>query len=256
MAVPYRLRAPRPPSGAASEALGPALRTFRLAAQRDVVWAAVPFALLLAYVVWLSHEGTLLRWFNSEFSVVAVSGVFTVAIVLIVFTAAVGGAEVVRVHANGLVDLRGPEARVVRWDQMRSLLAVCSDSGVVLRHVLRTDDGAAVVLGPSIGDVEALVDEVRVRMTEHKAATLEARLAQGGSVRFGAIEARPEGLVLEGKVLPWADSGDVEAEGGAVVLRTRAGEAWGRAALGEVPNAFLLAELADSQQRGGSAKPK
>jgi hypothetical protein len=245
MAVPYRLRALRPASAPTSgESLGPAVRTFRVAAQRHVIWAAVPFALLLAYVVWLGHEGSLLKWFNSDFSVWAVSALFVVAIVLIVFTAAVGGAEAVRVHANGICDLRG-RARAMRWDEMRSLVAVCGTSGVVLRHVLRGEDGVAITLGPSIGDVEALVDEVRVRMTERKAGVVEARVAAGGTVRFGAVEACPDGLALAGNILPWADVGEIEADGGTVVLRARSGQEWGRAALGDVPNAFLLAELAE-----------
>jgi hypothetical protein len=222
------------------------MRTYRLAAQRHVIWAATPFGALLAYVVWLGHEGQLLRWFNSMFSVAAVSCLFILSIVLIGYTAAVGGAEAVRVHANGIFDMRG-HARAVRWDEMRSLVAVCNDAGVVLHHVLRTEDGAVISLGRAIGDVDALVDEVRVRMTEHKAGSLEARLAAGGAVRFGAVEARSDGLLLGGNLLPWSEVGAIEAEGGAIVLHDRTGQVWGQAALGEVPNAFLLVEIADRQ---------
>jgi hypothetical protein len=217
-----------------------------VAAQRNVIWAAAPFAMLLAYVVWLGHEGLLLRWFNSMFSVAAVSCLFVLSIVLIVYTATIGGAEAVRVHASGIFDMRG-QARAVRWDEMRSLVAVCNDAGVVLRHVLRTEDGTAITLGRSIGDVDALVDEVRVRMTEHKAGSLEARLAAGGAVRFGAIEARSDGLLLGSNHLAWCELGEIEAEGGQVLVRDRTGQVWGQAALGEVPNAFLLVELADRQ---------
>ncbi len=217
-----------------------------MAAHRDVIWAAGPFALLLAYVVWLGHEGLLLRWFNSMFSVGAVSVLFVLSIVLIAYTAAVGGAEAVRVHANGIVDVRG-QARAVRWDEMHSLVAVCTASGGVLRHVLRAEDGTALTLSPSIGEVEALVDEVRVRMTEQKAGPLEARLASGGAVRFGAIEARAEGLLLGGKVLSWRDVGAIDAEGGSILVRDREGGVWGQAGLGEVPNAFLLVELSERQ---------
>ena len=232
------------------DSLGPRLRTFRMAAQRNVIWAAAPFVLLLAYVVWLGHEGQLLRWFNSMFSVGVVSALFALAIVLIAYTAAVGGAEAVQIHALGIVDVRR-EPRAVRWDEMRSLLTVCSPSGAVLRHVLRSEDGAAMTLASSIGDVEALVDEVRVRMLEHKAGALQARVMGGGSVRFGAIEARSEGILVGGKALPWSDLGDLEAEGGAIVVRDRSGHVVGQAPLGEVPNAFLLADLAERQSAAG-----
>ena len=87
------------------------------------VWAASPFVLLLGYGVWLAHQGLLTHWFNSTFSVVAVTVLFVMAIVLIVYTSAVGGGELLRVHANGILDLRvGP--RSVRWDEIESLTAV------------------------------------------------------------------------------------------------------------------------------------
>jgi hypothetical protein len=245
MAVPYRLRAPRPTFiPTTGESLGPVVRSYRMAAQRNVIWAAAPFALLLAYVVWLGHEGLLLRWFNSMFSVAAVSSLFVLSIVLIVYTATIGGAEAVRVHANGIFDMRG-QARAVRWDEMRSLVAVCSDAGSVVRHLLRTEDGSVLSLGRSIGDVDALVDEVRVRMSEHKTEALEARLASGGTVRFGVVEARSDGLHVNGKLLPWREVGAIESEGDEILLYDRAGQPWARAALGEVPNAFLLVEVAE-----------
>src|SRR5579872_1848453 len=104
MATPYRLRAVRPASAAsAAGILGPHARSYYGAASRNVVWAAAPFVLLLAYGVWLAHQGMIDRVFNSTFSAVAVTALFVVAIVLIVYTSVVGGGELVRVHANGLL---------------------------------------------------------------------------------------------------------------------------------------------------------
>jgi hypothetical protein len=232
-----------------ADVLGPLQRSYRGAANRHVIWAASPFVLLLAYGVWLAHQGLLAHWFNSTFSVVAVALLFILSVTLIAYTAAAGGGELVRVHANGILDLRvGP--RAVRWDEMRSLTAVCGEGGIVDRHVLRTADGAALTLGPGIGAVEQLVDELRVRMIEHKAPSLQARIAQGGAVRFGAIEARGDGLVMGDRVLPWSEVREVDAEGGDLVVRTRVGEAWGTAALDEVPNAFLLGDLVERNAKG------
>jgi hypothetical protein len=244
MTVPYRLRAPRQSRSTTGEPLGPLVRTHRLAAQRKVIWAAIPFALLLAYVVLLGRDGQLLRWFNSMFSAGAVSFLFALSIVLIVYTAAVGGAEAIRVHTNGIVDLRG-RAVTMRWDDMHSLVPVFSSQGMLVRHVLRAEDGSLLSLSPAIGEVETLIDEIRVRMTERKAADLEARVAQGGLVRFGAVEARGEGLLAGGKMLPWSSVGDIGVEGAELVVHDRGGRPWGRAPLGEVPNAFLLADLAE-----------
>ena len=97
--APYRLRAQQP-GAAATAVLGPATRTYYAAAHSTSIVAITPFALLLAYIMWLGHQGQLLQWFNSMFSAVAVSILFVLAIALIAYTSAVGGGELVRVHAN------------------------------------------------------------------------------------------------------------------------------------------------------------
>jgi hypothetical protein len=245
MTAPYRLRASGPtPVASADAILGPHVRTYRGAAHRQSIWAATPFVLLLAYVVWLAHTGALEHWFNSGFSALAVSVLFVLAIILIAYTAAVGGGELVRVHANGILDLRaGP--RAVRWDEMQSLTAMpVADGSGIERHVLRTTDGAALSLGRSIAGVDELVDEVRVRLVEQRTPSLRVRIAEGDTLRFGAVSATREGIRVGDAVVGWDAVEDVDAEGGEIVLRGRDGQRLGAAPLGEVPNAFLLAELA------------
>ncbi len=244
MTAPYRLRAPRPTARLeAPDWLGPSLRSYRVDAARHVIWAAAPFVLLLAYGVWLARQDLLTHWFNSTFSVVAVATLFVLSVALIAHTAAVGGAEVFRVHANGLVDLRTGQA--ARWDEMRSLTAFWDEAGKrVERHVLATTGGARMAIGAAIAGVDHLVDEVRTRMVDHQLASVQERLAEGGSVRFGPFAASERGLAVADRTLPWLDVGAVDAEAGEVVVRTRAGERWAAAPLQEVPNAFLLAEVA------------
>ncbi len=251
MTAPYRLRARVPAStSTASAVLGAPLRSFKPATNRNVIWAAVPFVLLLGYGVWLAHQGLLAHWFNSTFSVVAVAMLFVISVALIVHTAAGGGEELVRLHAGGILDLRvGP--RAVRWDEMRSLTAMAgSGAGTLLRHVLQTTDGATIPLGPSIGAVDELVDEIRAHMAEHAVPGVRARIAEGDVVRFGAISASERGLAVGEQVVGWEDVAQIEAEDGEIVVRGRDGERRAAAKLEDVPNAFVLAELA--QRRGVS----
>jgi hypothetical protein len=255
MAAPYRFRAaPRTGAASAADWLGPSLRSFRVDAAGHVIWACVPFVLLLAYVVWLGHEGQLLHWFNSTFSVGAVATLFVLAIGVIGHTAAVGGAEVIRVHANGLFDLR--TGQTVRWDEVRSLTAVWDGrTRRVARHVLTTTGGERILLGASIASVDELLDEVRTRMVESELPSLRVRVAEGGSVRFGAFAVGSAGIAAGDRTLPWSEVGHIDAEGGEIVVRTRSGERWAAAALQDVPNAFLLAEVADHDpdpERAGS----
>jgi hypothetical protein len=250
MTAPYRLRAPRPTSAlAATDQLGPRLRSYRIDTARHVIWAAAPFVLLLAYGVWLAQQGLLAHWFNSTFSVVAVATLFVLSIALIAHTAAVGGAEVICVYADGLVDLRSGQA--ARWDEIHSLIAVWDERGRrIERHIVATTGGVRMLLGAAIAGVDQLVDEVRARMVDHQLGLLRSRLAEGGVVRFGVLAASAEGVRTEGRTLPWSDVGHVDAEAGQVVVRTRAGERWASAPLQDVPNAFLLAEVADGTARG------
>ena len=104
--------------------------------------------------------------------------------------------------------------------------------------------GAVLSLGRSIANVEELVDEVRVRLVEQRTPSLKVRIAEGDTLRFGAVTASREGIRVGDSVVGWDAVEDVEAEGGEIVVRGRDGKRLGAAPLGEVPNAFLLAELA------------
>ncbi len=250
MATPYRLRAPNP-GESPTAVLGPAQRTYYAAAHGGSIVAIAPFTLLLAYILWLGHQGQLLVWFNSMFSAGAVSVLFVLAIALIAYTSAVGGGELVRVHANGILDLRsGP--RAVRWDEIESLTTVWDGGrGCVLRHVLRTHDGAQLSLGRSIAGVANLVDEVRARMIEHAVPALETRIEGGGQLRFGVLSVDDRGVALGADTFAWEDVQEIEADDeGHVVVRGEGGARLASAQLEQVPNAFLLAELAHGRKRG------
>ncbi len=249
MGAPYRLRAQG--AGATADVLGPATRTYYAAAHTTSIVAITPFALLLAYILWLGHQGQLLQWFNSTFSAVAVALLFVIAVVLIVYTSAVGGGELLRVHANGILDLRnGPQA--VRWDEIESLTTVWSPDGKgVLRHVLRTQDGAQLSLGRSIAGISDLVDEIRSRMIDHAVPGLRARIDAGGELHFGALGASDKGVSLGVRIFAWDEVHDIEADDeGQLVVRGEGGARLATARLDEVPNAFLLAELAHERKRG------
>jgi len=249
MAAPYRLRGHKPTSGgAAAGILGPVVKTYRGATSGHVAVAAAPFVLLLAYGVWLQHQGRLMQWFNSTFSMGAVAALFVLSIALIVRTATGGGAEIIRLHVDGILDLRaGP--RAVRWDEMEELTAVtAADGRGVWRHTLRTADGATLALGATIGQVEDLVEEIRLKMVEREVPAVRARIAAGDVVRFGAMAASAEGLVMGERVLPWSEVGELDAEAGEIVVKTAGGERWGVAKLDEVPNAFILAEMAQGRR--------
>jgi len=249
MATPYRLRAYRPTlTVSPSRALGPAVRSYYAAASQRVIWAAAPFVFLLGYGVWLSHDMELDHWLDSTFSVCTVAGLFLLAIGVIVHTAAVGGGELVRVHADGLVDLRG-QPRAFRWDEMQALTALASEDGSGVGHVLRTMDGTTLSLGAAIGGIRDLVEEIRVRMAERQLPDLCARLAAGGVARFGDIATSDRELAVGPTRVAWDEVEALEPEDGQVVLRDRSGQRIAAAELTRVPNAFLVVELARIRRR-------
>jgi hypothetical protein len=260
METPYRLPAHRPTSAeSASSVLGPPVRSYYGAKPR-VILAAAPFVLLLGYGVWLAHGMGLEQWFFDTFSVATVAVLLTCCVVLIVYTSAIGDGELLRVHAGGLLDLRVEQVRpigapkAIRWDEIESLTAVGSDDGrAVRRHVVRTYDGTRVSLGPIIGGVGDLVEEIRVRVTERQLPEVCARVAQGGVVRFGVLSASERGVTLSHRLVAWEDVGGIATEAAELVIRGRAGERVAATAVGEVPNAFLLGEMARLRREGGAA---
>jgi hypothetical protein len=175
MSTPYRSCAPRTTTAeSASSLLGAEVRSYYGAANQGVIWAAVPFLSLLGYGVWLGSDMQLDKWLCHGFSVPVVASLLGSAVVLIVYTSAVGGGAMLRVHADGLLDLRGGP-RAIRWDQMRSLTVVAREDGRnVGAYVLRTTDGASVSLGPSIGGVRDLVDAIRMRMADPEPRKVDA----------------------------------------------------------------------------------
>jgi hypothetical protein len=243
-AGPYRLRGSTETPGASAEhLLGARVRTFYGAAHHKAIWFAAPFVLLLAYITWLAHQDKLEHWFNSTFSVVAVSTVFVLAIALITHTAAVGGGEMIRLHAAGILDMRlGP--RALRFDEILSITAVASPDRTHIDHyLLGTSDGATLTFGRAISAFEELADELRARIAELRMPELRRRVAGGGTARFGAFRADGAGILVGPRTLPWGEVSRIETARGEVVVRGADGERLEAAPVEAVPNAFLLAEL-------------
>jgi hypothetical protein len=153
------------------------------------------------------------------------------------------------VHANGLLDLRS--GRAVRWDETLSLTDVWDTQRKRLAGcVLRTTDGGTVMLGSTIGGVQELTEEVRVRMSDLKLPAMLERLDEGAELHFGVLVARREGIARGDRVLPWGAAAPPVVERGTFVLRDVAdGSAtWASVPLGDVPNAFLLAEIIEKRR--------
>jgi hypothetical protein len=88
-------------------------------------------------------------------------------------------------------------------------------------------------------------------MIEHAVPALRARIDAGGELRFGALGASEQGVSLGSRVFAWDELRDIEADDeGQLVLRDQGGARLASAKLDDVPNAFLLAELAHVRRRG------
>jgi hypothetical protein len=62
------------------------------------------------------------------------------------------------------------------------------------------------------------------------------------------MAASVQGISVGPRVVAWDDVADVEAEAGEIVVRGRDGERVASAKLADVPNAFLLAEMAHTRR--------
>jgi hypothetical protein len=227
------------------------VRSYRTDAARHVIWAAAPFVWLLAYGVWLDSQGLLGRWLNSSFAILPVAALLVLSIGVIASTAAVGGSEVLRLHASGMFDVRAGLA--VRWDEVRTLCAARGDPGRRPGSVLTTSNGARVHLGVEIADLEHLVDEIEARMVQRALPELWRRVTEGGSARFGVLLANADGLTLGARRIAWSEIGRIRARNAEVVIGARTRARWATVPLYQVPNACVLLAMWSRFTFGGSA---
>ncbi|MGL4550020.1 MAG: hypothetical protein ACRC33_02435 [Gemmataceae bacterium] len=144
-------------------------------------------------------------------------------------------APTVLVFRQALVTVTGDDFVILPWN------AVASITG----RTLTAADGQAVELSPFVEDASRLEVIARQRVGERLQADVEARLAAGEEVSFGALAATDEELRCGDRSVPWFEIGHVRVHEFRSLHVTRGGSPlpWCMVPREKIANEFLLMGL-------------
>ncbi len=202
-------------------------------------------AVSVGYLPGLLHRGT------------RVAALVAVLVALVTAVVAVLGARLfwqargpmLRLGERGL-ELRTREGtRVIGWDEVREFRRhgpVARARGVErVLCSLTLATGARFVFTGAFGEGEELAARLEVLVGRHLACRMQARFDAGGSIAFGHLVVRPDGLFNGTEIVPWSAIQGVAVLDGAVhvVEAGRSKPPWLVVPLYETPNARAFAEL-------------
>lgn len=126
--------------------------------------------------------------------------------------------------------------------------------GLLRRNIrqmtLQTAQGETLVLDTRYRRVEELIARLEREITVYQRRAAQIWLSEGGQVVFGGgLAVAREGLVVDGRALPWADFAGYTVGGGRLIMQNRAGEDWAAVSLDELFNLALLVQLLQEGQR-------
>jgi hypothetical protein len=162
----------------------------------------------------------------------------------------------VQVHADGLLESRGGRQTVLRWQDVNRVTQAASIKAghlpfrAPLQLELASRHGRRLVFNEGLAGLEELTRLVHERtLTCMLPVALEA-YEKDAIIGFGALSVSREGIRHGDRVVPWEAVGEVRVDGDhLVVSKGRAGGPHFRVPVGQVPNAHVLAALAERVPR-------
>lgn len=110
----------------------------------------------------------------------------------------------------------------------------------VYRIHLRTNEAESITLTNLYQRVPELGARLEAALLAVRRPTVEAAIADGQPVAFGAVTLHADGLHCDGQSLAWADLGGVQVSAGHLAIRKGSGEDWARVPLEHIEDAALL----------------
>jgi hypothetical protein len=158
-------------------------------------------------------------------------------------------------YERGFSYREGSYQAYFKYDDIRSVHLTAENigylGGLIRRRVRRftvtTIHDETLVLTTVYRGIDALIDRLELLASVPLRERLNARLAAGEAVTFGAaLSVTSGGVALEGRALAWGDYAGYAIGAGALTLRAQQspeGEAWGHVPLEGLENVRVLVEL-------------
>ena len=240
MHAPYR-------EGAGEGAIRPlhvVLQEYRWATNPRVLWAAGPFVVVILWEIW-SYVSQQTPNAASTKAISFVLALMAGSILFVVHRATSNHGDVVEIREDRIYRQRDSQITEILWDEVSTLTSSLWDvkGARAEHHVLTSVRGVSMTFTESLVGVGALVSELERRVVRKALPASLLAYRAGHTVRFGEIEIDKMGISHAGSSLSWEDVRSVEAEGGALLVRSALDRTRIVARLDRVPNACLLTAL-------------
>jgi hypothetical protein len=163
----------------------------------------------------------------------------------------------VYVCAEGLIQVRGSKADVVRWDQVESFLQAVTRRttrayGIPVArftshiYTVRRMDGTKLTFKDGLRNVENLGNTI-ARATAHRLTPRAiAAYNSGAPVAFGNLSISQQGISMGQKLLPWSEYQGYQIKNGAVSIRQQGKKLnWATLPVRRFPNLLVFVALMD-----------
>jgi len=174
--------------------------------------------------------------------------------------AAYGGAvafrdrdQTVRVFLDGLIETRGGQNTVIRWDQIDGVVHSIGQRrrriGPSETHLLTLMliDGTRIQYSEAtLEGVEELSSTVKHAIIRRELPRIAGALRNGETVTYGNIRLDRHGITTGRKRISWTSVTDAREQNGRVSVR--AGGRWQSLGTGSVPNAHVLVEVVQRKE--------
>ena len=150
---------------------------------------------------------------------------------------------------DGLVVIRHDQVFVARWDEIEWVRdeVVQQNKAFIQQCTICLYSGKTFVLSnltDLLADYERLVRAIVEQADTRRLPEALAELEAGRMLYFGLLQITPEGIVHDGRVLPWADVHSIHSDSFRVAIERRgAWFTWATIPSGQLYNRFLLQTL-------------
>ena len=201
------------------------LQEYRWATDARVLWAAIPFVVVMLWELWtlFSPSHTSLRS-ESPFSTYAIFGLMGMSVMYIAHRSQGNRDDVVRIFDDGVLVARDGSISEMRWEDLATLSSRTWHAGrgkLGQRHVLTSSGGETMTFTHEIVGIEALVDELEKRVVRKALPPALLSYRAGRSVTFGAVSVNKHGIARGTAVTPWSAVGPAVRGDGVLAVHGR-----------------------------------
>jgi len=150
--------------------------------------------------------------------------------------------------SHGVMFIQGKQVQAIRWDQIRTVQKIFTDTSNVLQQYILSSSGdeEPLVLDRVLPGFKILGVHIEREVNRRLLPKAIAAYKAGQTFNFGAINVTPQGLSLEEvqKELPWEKLGDINEYRGDLIIKEKGTlSTWENIEVSTIFNLYVLLRL-------------